>query len=184
LVFFQLKEVEEMIGREQMFSQKNVPKDCMITAHCLVVGFFAGLGRQSKGNSIAFRIAQDNLGLDDGVGAVDQTGNVEASLGCDIFADNLINFDFLDDASFDGLGIGQVNSDGFGFGDKGDFVGLGLVFLTAVLMFSGTVVIAITGWFAAGDLHGFGFLSISHLGDTSIQSGDFVLVAVCAKRVR
>jgi len=183
VLVFELKEVEE-IGREQSFRRKTSRKICMITAHCLVVGFFAGLGRQSKGNSIAFRIAQDNLALDDGVGAVNQTGNVEASLGDDIFTDNLIKFDFLDDASFDGFGIGQVNSDGKGFGDKGDFVGLGLVFLTAVLVFSSSIVITITGWFAAGDLHGLGFLSISHLSDASIQSGDFVLVAVGTEFVR
>ena len=63
----------------------------MITGHCLVVGFFAGLGRQSEGNSITFGFSQDNFALDDGVGAVDKTGNIEAFLSLDIFADNLIN---------------------------------------------------------------------------------------------
>jgi len=165
------------------FSQKNVPKYFMITAHCLVMGFFAGLGRQSKGNGITLGFSQDNFALDDGVGAVDKTGNVEAFLGLDIFADNLINFDDLGDTGLDGLGIGQVNSDGFGGIDSGDFVSLGLVFLTAVLVFSSTVVITITGGFAGSDLHGFGFLNIVNLGDTGIQSVGLVLVRVGAKYV-
>jgi len=156
----------------------------MITGNCLIMGFFAGLGGESKGDGITFGFSQNNLGLDDGVGGVDQTGNVEASLRLDIFADNLIDFDDLGDAGLDGFSIGQVNSDGQGFGDKGDFVSLGLVFLTAVLMFSCTVTtMAITRCFASGDLHGFRFLSISHLGDASIQSVGLVLVRVGAKLV-
>jgi len=165
------------------FSQKNVPKDFMITAHCLIMGFFAGLGRQSKGNSITFGFSQDNFALDDGVGAVDKTGNIEAFLGLDIFADNFVNFDDLGDTGLDGLSIGQVNSDVFRGINSGDFVSLGLVFFTAVLVFSSTVVITITGGFAGSDLHGFGFVNISNLGDTGRQSVSLVLVRVGAKCV-
>ena len=135
----------------------------MITGHCLVVGFFAGLGRQSKGNSITFGFSQDNFALDDGVGAVNKTGNIEAFLGLDIFADNLINFDDLGDAGLDRLSIGQVNSDSFGGINSGDFVGLGLVFFTTVLVFSSTIVISITRCFAGSDLHGFRFLNVANL---------------------
>ena len=136
----------------------------MITGHCLVVGFFAGLGRQSKGDGITFGFSQDNFALDDSVGAVYKTGNVEAFLGLDIFADNLINFDFLDNTGLDGLSIGQVNSDGFGGINSGDFVGLGLVFFTTVLVFSSTIAtMAITRCFAGSDLHGFRFLNIVNL---------------------
>jgi len=176
------------LGGSRFFAEKRPER--LFDDHSLffVVGFLAGLGGQSKGNSITFGFSQDNLGLDDGVGAVVQTGNVEAFLRLDIFADNLVDFDDLDDASFDGLGVGQDKSDGKGLGDKGNFVGLGLVFLTAVLVFSTITAItgamtAITGCFASGDLHGFRFLGISHLGDTSIQSGVLVAIRVGAKLV-
>jgi len=58
---------------------------------------------------------------------------------------------------------------------------LGLVFLTAVLVFSCSVVIAITGGFAACDLHGLRFVLISHLGDLSGESLGLGAVAVCAE---
>jgi len=173
---------EEGVG-SRCFCRKNVPKVLMITAHCLIMGFFAGLGGESKGDGVTFGFSQNNLGLDDGVGGVDQTGNVETSLRLDIFADDLIDFDDLDDTGSDGFGIGQVNSDVKRGIDGGDFVGLGLVFLTAVLVFSCSVVIAITGGFAAGDLHGFGFVNISNFGNASSQSVGLVLVRVGAKLV-
>jgi len=153
----------------------------MITAHCLIVRFFAGLGRQSKGDGVTFGVSQDNFGLDNSVGGVNQFGNIETSLRYNIFADNLIDFDILGDTGLDGFSIGQVNSDVKRGIDSGDFVSLGLVFLTAVLVFSSTVVIAITRWAAGGDLHGFRFFNISNLGNTSGESVGLVLVRVGAK---
>jgi len=161
--------------------QKNVPKDRMITGHCLVVRFFACLGWEGKGDSVTFGVSQDNFGLDDSVGGVNQFGNIETSLRYNIFADNLIDFNFLGDTGLDGFSIGQVNSDVKRGIDSGDFVSLGLVFLTAVLVFSSTVVIAITRWAAGGDLHGFRFFNISNLGNTSGESVGLVLVRVGAK---
>merc|ERR1740123_1296726 len=146
----------------------------MITAHCLlVVGFLAGLGWQSKGNSVAVRFSQDDFDLVDNIDGINKFGNVEAFLFDNVF----------DDAGLDGFGVGQIDGDVKGSIDKGDFVSLGLVFFTAVLVFSSSVVIAITGRFAACDLHGLRFVLISHLGDTSGESIGFGSVAVCAEFV-
>jgi len=156
----------------------------MITAHCLlVVGFLAGLGWQSKGNSVAVRFSQDDFDLVDNIDGINKLGNVEAFLFDNIFADNLGEDDVFDDTGLDGFGVGQIDSDVKGSVDKGDFVSLGLVFLTAVLVFSCSVVIAITGRFAACDLHGLRFVLISHLGDLSGESCQQWAVAVCAEFV-
>ena len=155
----------------------------MITAHCLIVGFLAGLGGQGKGNSVAVRFSQDDFDLVDNIDGINKFGNVEAFLFDNVFADNLGEDDVFDDAGLDGFGVGQIDGDVKGSVDKGDFVSLGLVFLTAVLVFSCSVVIAITGGFAAGDLHGFGFVNISNLGNASSQSVGLVLVRVGAKLV-
>lgn len=155
----------------------------VITAHCLIVGFLAGLGWQGKGNSVAVRFSQDDLDLVDNIDVINKFGNVEAFLFFNVFAFNLGKDDVLDDAGLDGFGVGQFDGDVKGSGDKGDFVSLGLVFLTAVLVFSSSVVIAITGGFAACDLHGLGFVLISHLGDLSGENIQFGSVAVCAECV-
>jgi hypothetical protein len=160
--------------------QKNVPKDRMITGHCLVVRFFACLGGEGKGDSVTFGVSQDNFGLDNGVGGVNQFGNIETSLRYNIFADNLIDFNFLGDTGLDGFSIGQVNSDVKRGINGGDFVSLGLVFLTAVLVFS-SIVATITRCAAGSDLHGFRFFIISNLGNTSGESVGLVLVRVGAK---
>jgi len=156
----------------------------MITAHCLfVVGFLAGLGGQSKGNSVAVRFSQDDFDLVDNIDGINKFGNVEAFLFDNVFADNLGEDDVFDDAGLDGFGVGQIDGDVKGSVDKGDFVSLGLVFLTAVLVFSSSVVISITGGFAAGDLHGLRFILISHLGDSCGEDIQFGSIAVCAEFV-
>jgi len=155
----------------------------MITAHCLIVGFLAGLGWQSKGNSVAVRFSQDDFDLVNNIDGINKFGNVEAFLFFYVFADNLGEDDVFDDAGLDGFGVGQLDGDVKGSVDKGDFVSLGLVFLTAVLVFSSSVVIAITGRFAACDLHGLRFVLISHLGDLSGENIGFGAVAVCAEFV-
>ena len=81
----------------------------------------------------------------------------------DVSADNFGDDDVLGDAVLDGLGGGNLDGDGQRFGDKGDTVGLGLVFLTAVLVLTSSVVISVTRRAAGGNLHGFSFLLISHL---------------------
>jgi len=155
----------------------------MITAHCLIVGFLAGLGGKGKGNSVAVRFSQDDFDLVDNIDGINKFGNVEAFLFDNVFADNLGEDDVFGDAFLDGFGVGQFDGDVKGSVDKGDFVSLGLVFLTAVLVFSSSVVIAITGGFAACDLHGLRFVLISHLGDTSGEGILFGSVGVCAEFV-
>ena len=155
----------------------------MITAHCLIVGFLAGLGGKGKGNSVTVRFSQDDFDLVNNIDVINKFGNVEAFLFDNVFADNLGEDDVFGDAGLDGFGVGQIDGDVKGSVDKGDFVSLGLVFLTAVLVFSSSVVIAITGGFAACDLHGLRFVLISHLGDTSGEDILFGSVGVCAEFV-
>ena len=155
----------------------------MITAHCLIVGFLAGLGGKGKGNSVAVRFSQDDFDLVDNIDGINKFGNVEAFLFDNVFADNLGEDDVFGDAGLDGFGVGQLDGDVKGSIDKGDFVSLGLVFLTAVLVFSCSVVISITGGFAAGDLHGLRFILISHLGDSCGEDIQFGSIAVCAEFV-
>ena len=126
------------------------------------VGDGAGLSRQFKGNSVAVRFTNDNLLLVNNVNTINQFSNIETSLFNNIFADNFSKHNILDDTGGDRSGVGQINSDVKGLSDKGDFVGLSLVFLSAYLMFT-LVMITIAGSFAIRDFHGFGLFLISHL---------------------
>jgi hypothetical protein len=158
-------------------------KTSRIDHSSLVVGFFAGLGGQGEGDRVAVRFTQDDFLLINNVGSINKLSNIEANIVDFVSAGNCGDNDVLDDTGLDGFGVGQLKSNIEGFGDKGNFVSLGLVFLTAVLVFTSTVVIAITGGFAAGDLHGLRFIGISHLGDGSGQVRDKRGIAVGAEFV-
>jgi len=168
-------------GRE-IFSRKTSRMDHSSFV-CLIVAFLAGLGWQSKGDSVAVRFTQDDFLLVNNIDVINETSDVEAFVLNDVFADNFGKDDVLDDAGLDGLGVGQVDGDVEGSVDEGNFVSLGLVFLAAVLVFSGTVVVSVSGRLAAGDLHGFGLVLISHLGNLSGESLSFGSIAVGAKLV-
>ena len=128
----------------------------------VAVGLAAGLGREGEGDGVAVGLAEDGLDLVDGVGAVLELGHVEAPLLDDVLADDLGDRDLLGHAVLDGLGHGDLDVDGQGLGDEGDAVGLGLVFLAAVLVLTGAIVIAVARGPACGDLHR---LSLGLVGD-------------------
>merc|ERR1740129_2261703 len=128
------------------------------------LGMRAGLGGEGKGDLVAGGLSNNNLGLVHSVGGVLELGNIEALLFNIISADNLGNFDGLGDTDLDWLGVGNVDLNSERGGDKGDLVGLGLVFLTAKLMFSMTISrSSISGGFAGSDLHGLSLGLISDL---------------------
>merc|ERR1712088_250198 len=120
-----------------------------------MVTFGASLGGEGKGDCITVGLAKNKIDLIDGVGSFFELSNVEAFL-------------FLDVSTFD-LGDDNVFGDAnlFWDWDQRNAISLGLVFSSAVLVFSGTIVITVAGWAAGGDLHGFGFLLVSHLGGGS-----------------
>ena len=144
-------------------------------------GMRTGLGGEGKGDLVTGRLSNHNLGLVHGVGGVLELGNIEALLFNIISADDLGDFNGLGDADLDGLGVSDVDLNGEGGGDKGDLVGLGLVFLTTKLMFSVTISrSSISGGFAGSYLHGLSLGLIGDLGGLSGGDNIFLLIGVGA----
>ena len=129
----------------------------------LVMTFGASLGGEGEGDGITVGLAENGFDLIDSVGTVFELGNVEASFFHDVVADNFGEDDVLGDAALDGFGDSDGHGHLSGDCDQGDAVSLGLVFSSAVLVFTGTIMITVSGRRAGGDLHGFGFLLVSHL---------------------
>lgn len=136
--------------------------------------FFASLGGEGKGDGVTVGLSKYGFDLVDSVGTVFKFGNVEAFFFLDVLADNLGEYNVLSNAALDGFGDGHGDGHLPGDCDQGDTESLGLIFSSAVLVFSGTIVITVTGRRASGDLHGFGFFLVSHLGGSS-RLGGFVL---------
>jgi len=128
------------------------------------VSFFASLGGQSQSDGVAVGFSKDDLNLVNGVGAIFELGYIEAFLFNNVSAFDLSDGDLLGHAVLHGFGNGHVDADVQGDGDQGDSVGLSLVLLTTVLVFSSSVVVAVARGTAGGHLHGLGFGLISHLG--------------------
>merc|ERR1712088_443620 len=99
-----------------------------------MVTFGASLGGEGKGDCITVGLAKNKINLIDGVGSFFELSNVEAFL-------------FLDVSTFD-LGDDNVFGDAnlFWDWDQRNAISLGLVFSSAVLVFSGTIVITVAGW--------------------------------------
>ena len=129
----------------------------------MLVRNFAVLGRQFKGNLITVRLTDNDFLLVNNVNSVNQNSDIETFLFNNVFAHNLGKDDILDDTGLNGFGVGQINGDVKGSSDQRYAVGLGLVFLSANLVFSLSVTSAITSSFAICYLHGFRLLFIGHL---------------------
>lgn len=127
------------------------------------MAFLASLSGQSQGDGVAVGFAQDHLLLVNSVGTIFELGNVEAFLFFDILAFNFGDDDILGHTGLDWFRSGHIDGNFKGFVDQGNSVSLSLVFFTAVLVFTSTIMITITRRSAGGDLHGLGFVSISHL---------------------
>jgi len=137
----------------------------------LVVVLGAGFGGEGQGDIVALGLAEDDLGLVDGVDVIHELGNVEALLFLDVLADDLGDGDVVGHAVLDGLRSSELNLNVKWDGDEWHLVGLGLVFLATVLVLAGAIVgLAVTGWSAGGDLHGLGLGLISDLGGGGSQS--------------
>lgn len=121
------------------------------------------MGGEGEGDGITVGLAENGFDLIDSVGTVFELGNVEAFFFHDVVADNFGENNVLGDAALDGFGDSDGHGHLSGDCDQGDAVSLGLVFSSAVLVFTGTIMITVSGRRAGGDLHGFGFLLVSHL---------------------
>ena len=100
----------------------------------LVVLLPAGLGVKGEGDLLAAGLSDDDLLLVNGVGGVDELGNVEALVLNLVLALDLGDGDVLGDTDLLGGGVGKAALDGERGSDKGDLVGLGLVLLSTILV--------------------------------------------------
>merc|ERR1719180_119567 len=94
----------------------------------------AALGWQRERHLLTAGLSDDDLFLVNGVGGVDELGNVEALVLNLVLALDLGDGDVLGDADLLGGRVGKAALDGEGGSDKGDLVGLGLVLLVAHLV--------------------------------------------------
>merc|ERR1711935_95196 len=137
-----------------------------------------GLGGQRKGNLLTAGLSNDNLLLVNGVGGISKLGNIEALVLNLVLALDLSNLNGLGHTDLLGGWVGKGTGDLKGHGDKGDLIGLGLVFLPADLMLSCTISIASMsigrGFSITGShLHGLRLLVIGDLGGGA--GGDDIL---------
>ena len=94
----------------------------------------AGLGVEGEGDLLAAGLSDDDLLLVNGVGGIDELGNVEALVLNLVLALDLGDGDVLGDAHLLGGRVGKAALDGERGSDKGDLVGLGLVLLSTILI--------------------------------------------------
>merc|ERR1712086_361175 len=133
------------------------------------MGLAARLGWESKCDLFAAWFSNDNLLLVNSVGSINKLGNIEAFVLNHVLTLNLRDFNSLGDTDLLGGRVGQHTGLLKGDSDKGDLVSLGLVFLTAHLVFSpitsGLMSIStISSSSTSSHLHGLRLLVIGDLG--------------------
>merc|ERR1712203_218769 len=150
----------------------------------LVVLLPAGLSVKGEGDLLAAGLPDDDLLLVNGVGGIDELGNVEALVFNLVLAFDLGDGDVLGDTDLLGGGVGKAALDSEGGSDEGDLVGLGLVLLVAHLVFT---VVGVSGVSVGrgldstgGDLHGLGLLVVGDLGGLAVSDDVLPLVDVGA----
>merc|ERR1712087_458878 len=140
----------------------------------------AGLGVEGEGDLLAAGFSDDDLLLVNGVGCVDELGNVEALVLDLVLTLDLSDGDVLGDADLLGGRVGKAALDSEGGSDKGDLVGLGLVLLVAHLVLTVVGVSSVSvgrGLDSTGShLHGLGLLVVGDLGGLAV--GDDILPLV------
>ena len=131
------------------------------------VSLSTGLGGEGEGDLLTAGLSDDDLLLLNSVGGIGELGNIEALVLNLVLALDLSDLNGLGDTDLLGGRVGQLTGDLQGSSDKGDLVGLGLVFLTADLVFSLSIsisLISISRQTTGSDLHGLGLLFIGDLG--------------------
>jgi len=150
----------------------------------LVVLLPASLGVEGEGDLLAAGLSDDDLLLVNGVGGIDELGNVEALVLNLVLALDLGDGDVLGNTDLLGGGVGKAALDGERGSNKGDLVGLGLVLLVAHLVLTVVGVSSVSvgrGLDSAGsDLHGLGLLLVGDLGGLAVSDDVLPLVDVGA----
>merc|ERR1739838_94927 len=150
----------------------------------VAVALGAALGWQRERNLLTAGLSDDDLLLVNGVGGIDELGNVEALVLNLVLADDLGDGDVLGDTDLLGGRVGKAALDGERGSDKGDLVGLGLVLLVAHLVLTVVGVSSVSvgrGLDSTGsDLHGLGLLVIGDLGGLAVCDDILPLVDVGA----
>merc|ERR1712106_488545 len=100
------------------------------------MGLAARLSGEGKGDLFTARFSNNNLLLFNSVGSINKLGNIEALVLNLVLAFNLSDLNSLGDTDLLGGRVGEHAGNLKGDSDKGDLVSLGLVFLTAHLVFS------------------------------------------------
>ena len=130
----------------------------------ITVGLLASLCGEGKGDLFATWFSNHNFLLINGVCSISKLGNVEALVLNLILALDFCDLDSLGDADLLRSRIGQRAGLFKRSSNKRNFVGLGLVLLTAVLMFSMTIAgRSISRWSTGCHLHCLRLLLISDL---------------------
>merc|ERR1719180_412112 len=144
----------------------------------------AALGWQRERHLLTAGLSDDDLLLVNGVGGIDELGNVEALVLNLVLALDLGDGDVLGDTDLLRGRVGKAALDGEGGSDKGDLVGLGLVLLVAhlVLTVVGVSSVAVgRGLDSTGShLHGLGLLVVGDLGGLAVSDDVLPLVDVGA----
>merc|ERR1719150_3712771 len=139
----------------------------------LVVLLPAGLGVKGEGDLFTAGLSDDDLLLVNGVGGIDELGNVEALVLNLVLALDLGDGDVLGHAHLLGGRVGKAALDGERGSDKGNLVGLGLVLLVADLVLTVVGVGSVSvgrGLDSTGShLHGLGLLVVGDLGGLAVS---------------
>merc|ERR1712126_686311 len=105
-----------------------------VSSSMVAVVLGATLGGQRERHLLAAGLADDDLLLVNGVGGINELGNVEALVLNLVLALDLGDGDILGDTDLLGGGVGKAALDGERGSDKGDLVSLGLVLLSTILV--------------------------------------------------
>ena len=144
----------------------------------------AGLGVEGEGDLLTAGLPDDDLLLVNGVGGIDELGNIEAPVLNLVLALDLRDGDVLGDTDLLGDRVGKAALDCEGSSDKGNLVGLGLVPLIAdlVLTMVGVGSVAVDRGLdsTSGDLHGLRLLVIGDLGGLAVSDNILPLVDIGA----
>merc|ERR1712106_672330 len=133
------------------------------------MGLAARLSGEGKGDLFTAGFSNNNLLLVNSVDSINKLGNIEALVLDLVLAFNLSDLNSLGDTDLLGGRVCEHAGDLKGDSDKGDLVSLGLVFLTAHLVFSSMTsslvsISTISSSSTSSHLHGLRLLVIGDLG--------------------
>merc|ERR1719208_264191 len=144
-----------------------------------MVSLAAGLGWESEGDLFTAWLTNNDLLLVNSVGSINKLGNIETLVFNFVFTLDLSDLDRLGHTDLLGGRVGKHARDLKRSSDKRNLVSLGLVFLTAHLVFSMAirlVTVAVSSSSTSSHFHCFALLIIGHLGGGA--GGDNLLLFI------